>query len=56
MHKNAIIAILILIILVGVSLFSFRSSTTAAYLSIGLVVSSFLGLLFFTRKKRAGCQ
>ncbi|HMK59800.1 MAG TPA: hypothetical protein VK452_01475 [Dissulfurispiraceae bacterium] len=55
MNKNFVSAILILSILAGITLFSFRSSITIAYLSIGLVATSFLGLLFFTRKKRSGC-
>lgn len=51
MNKNAIIAILIVIILAGVSLFAFNISSTVSYLAIGMVVVSFIALLVVTRKR-----
>ena len=52
MNKNAIIAVLILVILAGVGLFSFNIGAPVSYVAIGLVIAAFIALLLVTRKKR----
>lgn len=45
------IAVLILIILGGVCLFSFNIGATISYMAIGMVIVAFIALLLVTRKK-----
>jgi hypothetical protein len=51
MNRTAIIAVLILIILAGIGLFSVNMGSTVSYLAIGVVTAAFIALLAVTRKR-----